>query len=182
MELPDPRNVQLCLQHYQQANNMTDSLSALIALSNRDCDQCRQALDDFYKRWSNDVLVVNKWLSVQAMSHLPGTLDRVRALTSHEAFDIKNPNKVRALIGTFCTANQAQFHTVNGNGYEFLTEYVCRIDSLNPQIAARLLSPLTRWKRMDSDRQALMKQALENILSHKDLSRDVFEIASKSLA
>ena len=182
MELPDPRYVELCLQHYQQANNMTDSLSALIALSNRDCDQCRQALDDFYKRWSNDVLVVNKWLSVQAMSHLPGTLDRVRALTSHEAFDIKNPNKVRALIGTFCTANQAQFHAANGSGYEFLTEYVSRIDALNPQIAARLLSPLTRWKRMDTNRQALMKQALEKIISQKNLSRDVFEIASKSLA
>ena len=182
MELPEPLNVQLCLQHYQQANNMTDSLSALIALSNRDCDQCRQALDDFYHQWSADVLVVNKWLSVQAMSHLPGALERVRALTSHQAFDIKNPNKVRALIGTFCTANQAQFHAADGSGYEFLTEYVTRIDALNPQIAARLMSPLTRWKRIDSHRQELMKLSLEKILAHKDLSRDVFEIASKSLA
>ena len=182
MELPGPRNVDLCLGHFQQADNMTDSLSALIALSNRDCDQCRQALDDFYNKWSDDVLVVNKWLSVQAMSHLPGTLDRVRALASHEAFDIKNPNKVRALIGTFCSANQAQFHAASGKGYALLTEFVTRVDALNPQIAARLLSPLSRWKRMDGHRQALMKQALEKILSHKDLSRDVFEIASKSLA
>jgi aminopeptidase N len=182
MELPSPRNVDLCLGHFQQADNMTDSLSALIALSNRDCDQCRQALDDFYNKWSDDVLVVNKWLSVQAMSHLPGTLDRVRALASHEAFDIKNPNKVRALIGTFCSANQAQFHAASGEGYALLTEFVTRVDALNPQIAARLLSPLSRWKRMDSHRQALMKQALEKILAHKDLSRDVFEIASKSLA
>ena len=98
------------------------------------------------------------------------------------AFDIRNPNKVRALIGTFCSANQAQFHAANGDGYKFLTDFVTRIDSLNPQIAARLLTPLTRWKRMDSQRQQLMKQALESILSHKDLSRDVFEIASKSLA
>ena len=182
MELPGPRNVDLCLGHFQQADNMTDSLSALIALSNRDCDQCRQALDDFYNKWSDDVLVVNKWLSVQAMSHLPGTLDRVRALASHEAFDIKNPNKVRALIGTFCSANQAQFHAASGNGYALLTEFVTRVDALNPQIAARLLSPLSRWKRMDGHRQALMKQSLEKILAHKDLSRDVFEIASKSLA
>ena len=182
MELPGHRNVDLCLGHFQQADNMTDSLSALIALSNRDCDQCRQALDDFYNKWSDDVLVVNKWLSVQAMSHLPGTLDRVRALASHEAFDIKNPNKVRALIGTFCSANQAQFHAANGKGYALLTEFVTRVDALNPQIAARLLSPLSRWKRMDGHRQALMKQSLEKILAHKDLSRDVFEIASKSLA
>jgi len=182
MELPDTEYLELCLQHYHRANNMTDSLSALIALSNRDCDQCRQALDDFYSKWSNDVLVVNKWLSVQAMSHLPGTLERVRQLTSHESFDIRNPNKVRSLIGTFCSANQAQFHAVNGDGYAFLTEFVTTIDELNPQIAARLLSPLTRWKRMDSNRRQLMKQALESILSHKDVSRDVFEIASKSLA
>ena len=182
MELPDAGYIDLCLEHFQQADNMTDSLSALIALSNRDCDQGKQALDDFYNKWSRDVLVVNKWLSVQAMSHLPGTLNRVRALTEHESFEIKNPNKVRALVGTFCSANQAQFHAVNGQGYAFLTEYIIRIDALNPQIAARLLSPLTRWKRMDEGRQVLMQQALEKILAHTGLSRDVFEIASKSLA
>ena len=182
MELPDSRYIELCLEHHVNASNMTDSLSALIALSNRDCAQCREAMENFYRRWASDVLVVNKWLSVQAMSHLPGALDRVRALTEHVAFDIRNPNKVRALIGTFCSANQAQFHAANGDGYKFLTDFVTRIDSLNPQIAARLLTPLTRWKRMDSQRQQLMKQALESILSHKDLSRDVFEIASKSLA
>jgi aminopeptidase N len=182
MELPDVGYIDLCLEHFQQADNMTDSLSALITLSNRDCDQGRQALDDFYNKWSNDVLVVNKWLSVQAMSHLPGTLDRVRMLTEHESFEIKNPNKVRALIGAFCSANQAQFHAANGQGYVFLTEYIISIDALNPQIAARLLTPLTRWKRMDEGRQALMKQALEKILAHTGLSRDVFEIASKSLA
>ncbi len=182
MELPDAGYIDLCLEHFQQADNMTDSLSALIALSNRDCDQGKQALDDFYNKWSRDVLVVNKWLSVQAMSHLPGTLDRVRALTKHESFEIKNPNKVRALIGTFCSANQAQFHAANGQGYTFLTEYIISIDALNPQIAARLLTPLTRWKRMDEGRQILMKQALEKVLAHTGLSRDVFEIASKSLA
>jgi aminopeptidase N len=182
MELPDTGVVDLCMQHFQQADNMTDSLSALIALSNRDCDQGKQALDGFYRKWSNDVLVVNKWLSVQAMSHLPGTLDRVRDLTKHESFEIKNPNKVRALIGTFCSANQAQFHAANGQGYAFLNEYIISLDALNPQIAARLLTPLTRWKRMDAGRQGLMKQALEKVLAHDGLSRDVFEIASKSLA
>jgi len=182
MELPDSKYVELCLNHFQQADNMTDSLSALVALSNRDCDACSQALNTFYEKWSADVLVVNKWLSVQAMSRLPGTLDKVRQLTKHEAFDIRNPNKVRALIGSFCGANQAQFHASNGEGYVFLTGNVIELDALNPQIAARLLTPLTRWKRMDSKRQLLMKQALETILAHQGLSRDVFEIASKSLA
>ncbi len=181
MELPDRQYVELCLQHFRQADNMTDSLSALIDLSNRDCDDCRNALDEFYRKWENDVLVVNKWLSVQAMSHLPGTLKKVRKLTEHSAFDIRNPNKVRALIGTFCSANPSQFHDAEGKGYAFLTEYVLQLDALNPQIAARLLMPLSRWKRMDEQRQRMMKQALEKILSHKGLSRDVFEIASKSL-
>ena len=182
MELADTDVIDLCVEHFQQADNMTDSLSALIALSNRDCVQSKQALEDFYNKWSNDVLVVNKWLSVQAMSHLPGTLDRVRELTKHESFEIKNPNKIRALIGTFCSANPSQFHAANGQGYAFLTEYIISIDALNPQIAARLLTPLSRWKRMDTGRQSLMKQALEKILAHTGLSRDVFEIASKSLA
>jgi aminopeptidase N len=182
MELPDRKYVELCLDHFQQADNMTDSLSALVSLSNHDCDACSQALNTFYEKWSADVLVVNKWLSVQAMSRLPGTLDKVRQLTKHEAFDIRNPNKVRALIGSFCGANQAQFHAANGDGYVFLTGNIIELDALNPQIAARLLTPLTRWKRMDSKRQSLMKQALETILAHQGLSRDVFEIASKSLA
>ena len=182
MELPDEKYITLCLQHFYQANNMTDSLGGLVALANRDCSPCRQALDDFYEKWSNDVLVVNKWLSVQAMSHLPGTLDRVRELTAHAAFDIRNPNKVRALIGAFCSANQAQFHAADGTGYRFLTEYIIRLDALNPQIAARLLTPLTRWKRMDSGRQQLMRQALQEILAHQPLSADVYEITSKSLA
>ncbi len=182
MELPDSKYVALCLNHYQQADNMTDSLNALIALSNRDCGACKQALDGFYEKWSANVLVVNKWLSVQALSRLPGTLDKVRQLTKHDAFDIRNPNKVRALIGSFCSANPAQFHAVNGRGYAFLTDHVIELDALNPQIAARLLTPLTRWRRMDSERQLLMKQALKSILAHQGLSRDVFEITSKSLA
>ncbi len=182
MELPDNKYVELCLNHTLQADNMTDSLSALITLSNRDCDACNQALESFYEKWSMDVLVVNKWLSVQAMSRLPGTLEKVRQLTKHEAFDIRNPNKVRALIGCFCGVNQAQFHAPNGEGYAFLTSHVIEIDTLNPQIAARLLTPLTRWRRMDSERQSMMKQALETILAQQELSRDVFEIASKSLA
>jgi aminopeptidase N len=182
MELPDEEYVTLCLQHFYQANNMTDSLGALVALANRDCAPCRQALHDFYEKWSNDVLVVNKWLSVQAMSHLPGTLDRVQELTAHAAFDIRNPNKVRALIGAFCSANQAQFHAADGTGYRFLTEYIIKLDALNPQIAARLLTPLTRWKRMDSGRRQLMREALQEILAHQPLSADVFEITSKSLA
>jgi aminopeptidase N len=179
--LPADEYVDMCLDAFHKADNMTESLAALIAMSNRDDERCQSALDAFYDKWSNDVLVVNKWLSVQAMSYLPNTIDRVRSLTAHEAFDIRNPNKVRALIGAFC-ANQAQFHNISGEGYELLKNHVIQLDPINPQIAARLLTPLTRWKRLDETRQQLMTAALREILAQKNLSRDVFEIATKSLA
>jgi aminopeptidase N len=181
MELPAAEYLELCLQAFRGANNMTDSLAALVALSHHADKQSKAALDEFYHHWSADVLVVNKWLSVQAMSRLPNTIDRVRELTSHAAFDIRNPNKVRALIGAF-SSNQARFHDSSGAGYALLTDYVSQLDSINPQIAARLLTPLTRWKRMDAGRQSMMKDSLQQILATPELSRDVFEIASKSLA
>ena len=132
MELPDSKYIDLGLERLQRANNMTDSLSTLISLSNHDCDQCKQALADFYDKWSNDVLVVNKWLTVQAMSHLPGTLDRVRALSRHDAFDIKNPNNVYSLIAAFAMNNPVRFHDEAGKGYTFLREIVLELNGINP--------------------------------------------------
>ena len=181
VELPPRKFARLALNHYRQADNMTDALGALIALTHRDCPEREQALDSFHERWKDDRLVVNKWLSVQAVSHLPGTLKRVRALTRHEAFDIRNPNKVRALIGTFCNANPARFHADNGAGYRFLADYIIRLDRLNPQIAAGLLTPLTRWRRYDEKRQTLMRDQLQRILSDHEPSKDVYEIVSKAL-
>ena len=181
MELESDDYVKLCLAHHLDADNMTDALSSLIALVHHDCDERSQALEHFYDKWKDDRLVVNKWLSVQAISRLPGTLKQVRKLTRHAAFDIRNPNKVRALIGTFCNANPAQFHASNGEGYQFLADTIIELDTLNPQIASGLLTPLTRWHRHEPARQSLMKQQLERILTDHKPSRDVYEIVTKTL-
>jgi aminopeptidase N len=115
------------------------------------------------------------------MSRLLNTLETVKALTRHPAFTIKNPNKVRALIGAFAQGNPARFHDPSGAGYEFLADHVMAIDPMNPQIAARLVSAFTLWKRYDEKRKALMKEQLERILKTPGLSKDVYEIVSKSL-
>ncbi|MEW8380730.1 MAG: aminopeptidase N C-terminal domain-containing protein, partial [Candidatus Thiodiazotropha taylori] len=133
-------------------------------------------------KWQQDPLVMDKWFAVQAGSNLPGTLASVKALMEHPAFSIRNPNKVRSLIGAFCSTNLFAFHAADGSGYEFLTDQVITLDSLNPQIAARLLRIMSRWRRYDESRQQLMRKAFERVLAQVDISKDVFEIASKSVA
>ncbi len=177
----DSESLQLCSRQYRDADNMTDTIAALALLADRDGPEVDAALDDFYRRWQEDALVLDKWFSVQAVSSRPDVLDRVRVLMEHEAFSIRNPNKVRALIGAFCAGNTVRFHDRSGRGYEFLSEQVVRLDALNPQTAARLLQPLARWKRYDPDRQTQMRSALERILGAPGLSPDVFEVASKCL-
>lgn len=169
-------------RQFVAADNMTDSLAALAVLSNLDCPQRRVALDAFYARWKGDPLVVDKWLSVQATSELRETLEQVSALTGHEAFDIKNPNKVRALLGGFCGANAVRFHDPSGAGYRFLADQVLVLDSLNPQVAARMIGTVSRWRRYDSDRRALLGSELRRVAAHPSLSRDVYEVVSKSLS
>ena len=118
---------------------------------------------------------------VQASCPVPGTLDHVKSLMKHPAFDIKNPNKVRALVGTFCGQNSVNFHQLDGSGYQFLADQVISLNSLNPQIAARLVIPLTKWRKFPLASQQLMTGELERILAEPDLSADVFEVVSKSL-
>ena len=172
---------QLCLAQLQQAHNMTDTLAALSALSGYDWPERAEQLQRFYEQWQHDPQVVDKWFAIQAGSPLPDTLQQVEALLTHPAFRITNPNKVRALVGRFCMGNQVRFHAADGAGYRFLADRVLELDRINPQIAARLVSALSRWKRFDEQRQSLMQEELKRILSADDLSRDVFEIVSKSL-
>ncbi len=172
----------LGLAQFEQADNMTDVLAALSVLANCDCPEREHALTEFEKKWRGEALVMDKWFSLQATSRLPGTLDRVRELMAHEKFDPRNPNKIRSLIGAFCHANPVRFHAADGAGYAFLADQVIDIDRRNPQIAARLLGSLSRWRRFDPERQALMKSTLERILSSEKLSKDTYEIASKTLA
>ena len=176
--------VQLCLEQYNNAANMTDSSAALQALINCDADFVAgvrdKALRIFYKRWQHEPLAVNHWLQLQASSYLPGALERVEALLQHEAFDIKNPNKVRAVIGAFTGQNPVHFHAEDGSGYRFLADKVIELDKINPQIAARLLGPLTRWQKMPAQQQEKMREELQRILLSGSLSTDVFEVVSKS--
>jgi aminopeptidase N len=162
---------------------MTDAMAALEILSHIDAPARNDALAEFHDKWREDAIVIDKWLALQATSSLPGALDDVQALLTHEAFSIRIPNKVRALIGAFCNANQVRFHAADGSGYDFLADRVLELDALNPQVAARLLGPLGPWRKFDSGRQQKMKGQLQRILdSEQTLSPDVFEIASKSLA
>jgi aminopeptidase N len=167
------------------ASNMTDEMAALAVLTNSEANGAEavreEALTDFFTRWQHESLVVNQWLVVQAGCQLPGGLERVIKLMQHEAFDIKNPNKVRSLIGAFCNGNAINFHHADGAGYQFLADQIITLNDLNPQIAARQLTPLTKWKKYDQGRQDKMKSQLERILAEPTLSKDVYEVVSKSL-
>jgi aminopeptidase N len=161
--------------------NMTDALAALFCLVNVDCAERDAALDAFYHQWKKEPLVVDKWFAIQACSKLPNTLENVKQLLQRPAFDIKNPNKVYSLIGAFGQRNQVRFHDISGAGYEFLSEFILQLDVLNPHVAARMIKPLTDWKRYDAKRQMLMRQQLEHIFKNQKLSKDVYEIVHKSL-
>ncbi len=178
----DEEALALTVRQAREGANMTDVLAALTVLSHRDRPERDTAFDAFYARWQDQPTVIDKWFTLQARSRLPDTLERVRALLGHPAFDLKVPNRARALIGAFALGNPLRFHAPDGGGYAFLTEQVLELDRLNPQLAARLVAPLGRWRRHDENRQALMKGSLTRILDTPGLSRDVFEIASKSLA
>jgi aminopeptidase N len=175
--------VELCLNQFEHVDNMTDSLSAFTAIMhNPDCAERKAVQVAFFSRWKNDSLVMDKWFIVQATAPLPTTMSEVKELTRHPSFSLANPNKVRSLIGAFCSANQVCFHDKSGEGYQFLADQVLALNSSNPQIAARLMAPLSRWQRYDNNRQILMKTELERILAEESLSKDVYEIAAKSLS
>jgi len=166
---------------YRAADNMTDRMAALRLLVDIDAPERQEALDAFYARFKDDALVLDKWLALQAISALPDTLARITALLSHPAYSIKKPNKVRALVASFATSNPLRYHAADGAGYAFHADRILELDPINPQVAARILTPLGRWQRFDAGRQALMKRELQRILAAPKLSRDVYEIASKSL-
>jgi aminopeptidase N len=173
----------LALTQYQDADNMTDRLGALRALVGSRFESDREAtLADFYERFSQDPQVVEQWFSVQAASARTGSLPQIQTLMQHPAFDWKNPNKIRSVIGAFAGQNLPAFHAEDGSGYRFLAQQVCRLDDSNPQIAARLVSPLTRWRKFAPVHSDQMKAALETVNEKDGLSRDVYEVVHKSLA
>ena len=166
---------------FNSARNMTDRLAALRCLAFYGDDKIRTwALGQFYSDWKHEALVVNQWLQVQAAMPDAGALSRVRELLEHADFDLRNPNKVRALVGIFANQNPVNFHRIDGGGYRLLGEIVARLNAINPQIAARLLTPLTKWRGYRG-RENLMKAELQRLAQIPDLSPDVFEVVSKSL-
>lgn len=178
-----PEVLAATLEQFDACDNMTERLTALAVLVNSPFETERaKALEVFAETFKDNPLVMDQWFSVQAGSTLPGGLARVKALMQHPAFTLKNPNKVRALIGAFAGQNLINFHAADGSGYRFLADLVIELNALNPQIASRQLAPLTRWRKYESARQALMKSELERILASGSLSSDVYEVVSKSLA
>jgi aminopeptidase N len=171
----------LASHQFDTAGNMTDQLAALGVLTGIDCRERTAALAAFHAKWRDYPLVLDKWFSIQATSPLPNTVKHVRALSAHADFDLRNPNRVRALVGAFASANQVRFHDPAGDGYRFLADVVRQLDPSNPQVAARIVGPLGQWRRMDAARQALMKTELNRIIALPGLSTNTFEVVSKSL-
>lgn len=166
---------------FVNATNMTEKIDALNALNSTDTPQRIQALSEFYEQFKNNHLVINKWFQIQASAPLPRTLETVKQLIEHPLFDLKNPNKVRSVIGAFSNMNPINFHSTDGSGYSFLAEKILEIDTFNPQLAARLILPLGRWKRFAAERQVQMKAQLERLAASSKLSRDTSEMVSRSL-
>jgi aminopeptidase N len=165
----------------QAGGNMTDTLAGLSVLSSIQCPERDQAFNDFEQKWKHDTLVMDKWFVMQATSTLPETLDTIKGLMDHKLFDMKNPNKVRSLIGAFANGNPVNFHNADGSGYEFHADRVLELDKFNPQVASIMVRALMNWRHYEAGRSDLMRGQLERIKAVDGLSGDVFEIVSKSL-
>jgi aminopeptidase N len=160
---------------------MTDEAAATAALALSDTPLRDHALDRFYMKWRGDPLVVNKWLAMRALSPSESALREVRTLTGHEAFDRGNPNKVRSLIGVFSGQNLAGFHRADGAGYRFFAEEIIGLDAANPQLAARLMSALESWRKLEPVRRRQVEAALKEIIAAPNRSANLYEMASRLL-
>jgi len=166
--------------HYRKATNMTDMIAGLAALSRMASPKRQAAFDHFHERFKSNPLVLDKWMALQAGSPLPGTVDRVRALMKHPAYNLRNPNRVRALIGAFA-GNHLRFNAADGAGYAVVGQVVRDLDSINPQVSARMAGAFENWRRYDHARQNLMRAELEAMVRLPNVSPNLFEVASKML-
>jgi aminopeptidase N len=172
---------QLSVEQFHSAKTMTDQIAALGIIVNSHHPEKQTCLEAFYQQWQEEALVVDKWFTLQASSFMPNTFATVQNLMTHPAFDLTSPNRVRAVIGAFSQNNPVHYHAANGEGYQFLADQVIALNRLNPQVASRMVTALTSWRRFDVLRQGLMKAQLQRIMQTPDISPDVYEIASKSL-
>ncbi|HEV2624719.1 MAG TPA: aminopeptidase N [Xanthobacteraceae bacterium] len=167
---------------YRSADNMTDRIAALETLAAHDRPERTAAFEDFYTRYADDPLVIDKWFSLQVTISEPATLDRVRALTHHNAFSAANPNRIRALIGAFALANHTQFNRSDGASYNFVADFVLELDPKNPQVAARLMSAFRSWRTLEAQRRGHAEAVLRRVAAKPALSRDVHDIVARTLA
>jgi len=182
MSLQDGVYLALAQQQFETADNMTEQQAALALVVHSEFTECAgELLGEFLSQWQHESLVMNQWLSIQASDPKPGALERVESLMQHPIYDARNPNKIRSLIGVFSNQNAINFHQEDGSGYRFLADRIIELNRQNPQIAARLLTPLTRWRKYDAGRQSMICSQLQRILESGDLSSDVYEVVSKSL-
>ena len=179
--LNKPEYRKIAVQQFQSANNMTEQMGAVNALLHHPSQEREQVLSAFEKQWQHDSLVMDKWFAMQARSKVSNALENVQSLMQHPLFTMSNPNKVRSLIGVFAGQNAYHFHNPDGSGYEFVAEQVMHLNDTNPQIASRLVRTLMRWRKYAIPCGDKMREQLERIAKHKTLSKDVFEIVSKSL-
>lgn len=170
----------LALAQYQAQANMTDVLVALETLSHSESQAAQVCLDDFYQRWQHETLVLDKWFALKASADIPNALEQVQELVQHPKFSYRTPNRVRSVVGVFARQNIRAFHQASGQGYQWLADQVLYLDKMNPQVAARILTPLTQWSRFDDQRQQLMLAELTRI-SQQAESKDVYELVEKSL-
>ncbi|GIQ85335.1 peptidase M1, alanyl aminopeptidase, partial [Kipferlia bialata] len=183
------KGLTLAYSQFKGADNMTDSISALVTLASHRCSQREQALEAFYTQWEQDPLVIDKWFSAQALSQAPDVYERCRSLESHPAFSLDNPNRARSLISAFCAGNHANFHRSDGAGYVWLADTVLALHVKNPQLAARMVQAFNPYKRYDCVRQDMMRAQLERLRDTgkgegegETLSKDVLEIVNRALA
>jgi aminopeptidase N len=176
-----PGAIALAMTQYEGADNMTDRMAALARLSQCDVPERTAALADFYARYADNALVVDKWFALQASIPERATLERVKALTAHPAFSFGNPNRVRSLISVFATGNQKEFNRPDGAGYDFIVDTALALDARNPQVAARLLSAMKSWRALEPGRRGLAENALRRAAEKPSLSPDVRDIVQRAL-
>ncbi|WP_415860373.1 aminopeptidase N [Plesiomonas shigelloides] len=172
----------LVRRQYEQADNMTDTLAALSAAVSAELPCRDNLMQHFADKWQHDGLVMDKWFMLQATSPAANVLENVKALMQHPSFSLANPNRTRSLIGAFASGNPSAFHAKDGSGYRFLTDVLVELNSLNPQVASRLIEPLIRLGRYDAERQQLMREQLLRLQKLDNLARDLFEKITKSLS
>jgi aminopeptidase N len=174
-------NRTLAFHQFRAADNMTDAIAALSALTDLDGAERNEALQSFYEKWKDTHLVVDKWMSVQAMTCRPDALAQVEALMQHPAFTLENPNRARSLIYAFAINNPLRFHAKDGSGYRFAADRIIDLDKINPQVAARLVGAFETWRKYDAGRQETIAGQLKRVLAQDKLSRNVSEMAGKTL-